>query len=263
MKALWRFALLLGKTLVALVVAVAFARVAFAAEQKEGRVTQTVHDVRLLAAHVASRPAVVNDNVHEGMAVRTGTDSRAELTFTDQTLTRLGANTVFSLGTGVRSYDLGSGAILIHAPKELGTVRINTSVATAAITGFTTMFEFHVHSWSKFIILEGEGTLTLKNVPGGSCHLHGGQMIIIPPNPTRCPDVLNVDLNKLIKTAKLITRFPPLPSLNLILAEAKNQKTSPPSRGLVDPTGLDTIDQAAVARPHPTPPPMPHKLPGG
>jgi hypothetical protein len=33
----------------------------------------------------------------EGTAVRTGLESRAELTFTDQTLARLGANTVFSL----------------------------------------------------------------------------------------------------------------------------------------------------------------------
>jgi mannose-6-phosphate isomerase-like protein (cupin superfamily) len=256
MKALSRFALLLGKTLVALIVAVAFALVA--AERKEGRVTQTVHDVRLLGAQVASRQAVVNDNVHEGMAVRTGTDSRAELAFTDQTLTRLGADTVFSLGTAARTYDLGGGAILIYAPKSLGAVRINTPVATAAITGFTAMFEFHAHSWSKFIILEGQGTFRLKNQSAEPCRLHAGQMIIIPPHPTRCPEILNVDLSKLIKTAKLITKFPPLPSLSLILAEAESQQTSPPGNGLVDPTGLDTIDQAAAARP--TPRPMPHPI---
>ena len=249
MNALSRCAVLMGKTLVVLALAAAFSRQSFAVEKKEGRVTQTVHDVHLLAGHAAPRPAAVNDDVHEGMAVRTGTDSRAELTFIDKTLTRLGADTVFSLGSSARTYDLGGGAILIYAPKNLGPVRVNTSAVTAAVTGFTAMFEFHPNSWSKFIILEGEGTLTLKNHPGESCRLHAGQMMIIPPHPRKCPEVVNIDLNKLIKTAKLITKFPPLPSLGIILAEAESQQASPPSSGLVDPTGLDATDQAAAARP--------------
>ena len=83
----------------------------FAADQKQARVTEVIHDVRLLAGQTAARPATVNDTVREGTAVRTGTDSRAELTFLDQTLTRLGANTVFSFGAAARTYDLGSGAI--------------------------------------------------------------------------------------------------------------------------------------------------------
>src|SRR2546430_15092495 len=89
----------------------------FAADQKQARVTEVIHDVRLLAGQTAARPATVNDTVHEGTAVRTGTDSRAELTVLDQTLTRLGANTGFSFGAAARTYDLGSGAILISAPK--------------------------------------------------------------------------------------------------------------------------------------------------
>ncbi len=99
---------------------VGIATVLFAAQQKQARVTEVIHDVRLLAAQTTARPAAVNDAVREGTAVRTGTDSRAELTFMDQTLTRLGANTVFSFGAAARIYDLGSGAILISAPKEKG-----------------------------------------------------------------------------------------------------------------------------------------------
>ncbi len=59
---------------------------------KEARVSQVIQDVRLLEAHAAPHPAAVNDKVILGSAVRTGGESRAELTFNDLTITRLGAN---------------------------------------------------------------------------------------------------------------------------------------------------------------------------
>jgi hypothetical protein len=55
-----------------------------------------------------ARPAAVNDEVRDGTAVRTGVDSRSELKFTDQTLARLGANTLFSFSEGTR--DRGDGS---------------------------------------------------------------------------------------------------------------------------------------------------------
>ena len=70
----------------------------FAAEHRSARVTEVIRDVHLLAARAAARPAAMNDAVNEGTAVRTGADSRAELTFADQTITRVGANTVLELG---------------------------------------------------------------------------------------------------------------------------------------------------------------------
>src|SRR6266550_198382 len=67
-----------------------------AAQLKEAQVTQVVKDVKLLPTGAAARPASVSDEVREGTAVRTGVDSRSELKFSDQTLARLGANTLFS-----------------------------------------------------------------------------------------------------------------------------------------------------------------------
>jgi len=234
------------------------ATVLLAAEQKQARVTEVIHDVRLLAAQTAARPAAVNDAVREGTAVRTGTDSRAELTFTDQTLTRLGANTVFSFGGAAHTYDLGSGAILMSAPKETGTVRITTAVATCAVSGFTAILERHSNAWNKFILLHGHGTLKIAGLPGGPCHLQTGQMVVFPPHPTHYPPVLNIDISKLLK-GKLVKGFKgPLPELNIILADIENQRTEPPSGGLIDPTNQDTIDQAMNARmPSPPPPPPP------
>lgn len=240
--------------------AVGIAALLSATEQKQARVTEVIHDVRLLGAQTAAHPAAVNDTVHEGTAVRTGTDSRAELTFTDQTLTRLGANTVFSFGGAARTYDLGSGAILMSAPKETGTVKITTAVATCAVSGFTAIFERHSNAWNKFIILHGNGWLKINGIPGDPCDLHTGQMVVFPPHPTHCPPVLNIDISKLLN-GKLVKGFKrPLPELDLILADIEDQQTSPPSGGLIDPTSQDIIDQSINARP-PKPPPQPTVIP--
>src|ERR1041384_5916508 len=75
-------------------------RLANAAALEEARVSQVIQDVRLLEAHAAPHPAAVNDKVIHGSAVRTGVESRAELTFNDLTITRLGANTIFSFIAG-------------------------------------------------------------------------------------------------------------------------------------------------------------------
>ena len=237
---------------------VGIATVLLAAEQKQARVTEVIHDVRLLAAQAAARPAAVNDTVREGTAVRTGTDSRSELLFMDQTLARLGANTVFSFGGSVRTYDLGSGAILMSAPKETGTVKITTAVATCAVSGFTAIVERHSSSWNKFIILHGDGWLRINGIPDDPCQLHTGQMVVFPPHPTHCPPVLNIDISKLLN-GKLAKGFKgPLPELNIILTDIENP---PPNSGLIDPTNQDAIDQAMNAHMETRPEPRPTVIP--
>ena len=233
----------------------------FAAEQKQARITEVVHNVRLLAAQATARPAAVNDSVREGTAVRTGTDSRAELTFTDRTLTRLGANTVFSFGAAARTYDLGSGAILMSAPRETGTVKITTAVATCAVSGFTAILERHSNTWNKFIILHGDGWIKLNSIPTDPCRLHTGQMVVFPPHPAHCPQVLNIDISKLLN-GKLVRGFKgQLPELDIILADIE---TSPPDGGgRIDPTNQDAIDQAMNAHMEPPPVPRPTIIPSG
>lgn len=241
--------------LFALVVAIVFTKFSvFAAEKKEASVTQVIKDVRLLTSQSEPRPASVNDSVREGTAVRTGSDSRAELTFADQRLARLGANTVFSFSAGGRDVDLASGAILFAVPKGNGAARVNTGVATAAVTGFTLLAEHHPKSASKIIILEGQGVVSLKGVPTTPCDMHAGQMMIIPEHPVTCPPIYNVDITKIVETAGLITRFHkqlPKWSSNAILDE--------------DPTRIDTLDLNAAGQPTPppntTPPPTPHPPP--
>jgi len=102
---------------------------------REAKVTQIVQDVRVLQSNAAARPAAVNEDVHQGTAVKTGVQSRSELTFKDQTITRLGEKTTFSVGEGPRSIDIGSGQFLLYVPKKAGGAKVKTGPVTAAITG--------------------------------------------------------------------------------------------------------------------------------
>lgn len=243
---------LFGYLLVALF-GIAAVKFVMAAPKKEARVTAVIKDVRVIGSNAAPKAAALNDSVVEGNAIRTGGDSRAELTFTDATLTRIGANTVFTFGEGAKQFDLASGALLLVVPKSAGTTRVNIGAATAAVSGFTALFE-HNASINKLVILEGRGDVSFKNIPG-PCPLESGQMMVWPTRPTRCPEVRTVDVSKVMKSAKLVTLFNKLPawSLGPIQAVIENQQTSPPPGGLTDPTNIDAVSQNQPNQPIPPP----------
>src|SRR5213078_2798681 len=104
--------------------AILFQNQVSADDLKEAKVTQVIQDVKVLPSNAAPRPAAVNDNVRPGTAVQTGVQSRSELTFKDQTITRLGEKTIFSVGKGPRTIDLGSGQFLLYAPKKAGGAKV-------------------------------------------------------------------------------------------------------------------------------------------
>src|SRR6478672_9107601 len=157
---------------------------------KEARVTQIVKDVKILPAQAAPRPAALSDTVRGDTAVRTGVESRAELTFSDLTIARLGANTIFSFNEGTRTVDLSNGAILLRVPKNSGGAKIQTAAVTAAITGTTVIAEYHPKSHAKYLVLEGVMRVYLKGVVGESILLHAGQMMILNPNAKRLSEVV-------------------------------------------------------------------------
>ncbi len=242
-----------------------------AAELKEATVTQIIKNVQLLPAQAAPRPAVVKDHVRENTAVRTGADSRTELTFTNQTLTRLGANTIFSFNQGTRNLNLSGGVMLLYVPKGSGGATISSAAVSVAITGTTVLMEYHRNAYIKFISLEGIARVYLRHHLGESVLIHPGQMLIVRPDATSLPDPANVDLKRILKTSLLITDFPPLPSEALMYQEAQNQSDAK-AKGqfvdtnlviygggtvvsLVDPTNVNVISQgtAAIATPTPIP----------
>ena len=242
-----------------------------AALLKEAVVSQVIKDVKLLPEQAAPRPATVRDEVRDGTAVRTGVESRAELTFTDETLARLGANTIFSFREGTRNLELGGGAMLLQVPKNAGGAQITTAAVTAAITGTTVILEYHRNAYIKFIVLEGTGRMFLKNHVGESVLVHAGQMLIVSPNATSLPDPVDVDLERLTKTSLFLDDFAGLPSRDLIAREIRAQLKKKTNGILIDtnlvifgrgttvalndPTGSGVIDQARRPPASPTPSP--------
>src|SRR3954454_15912351 len=179
---------------------------------REARVTQVVKDVKILPAQAAPRPATTNDTVRGDTAVRTGIESRAELTFGDLTIARLGANTVFSFNPDSRTVELGDGAILLRVPKGSNGTKIHTAAVTAAITGTTVIVEYHPKAYAKYLVLEGTMRVYLKGVLGESVLMSAGQMMIINPKATRLSDPVDFDLERLLSTSLLVQGFSPLGS---------------------------------------------------
>jgi hypothetical protein len=200
--------------------------------KKEARVTQIVHDVKILPADAAARAAAVNDRVADDTGVRTGGDSRSELTFADLTITRLGSNTIFSFNKAGRNAQVDSGSVLLRVPKDSGGGRIKTSAVTVAVTGTTVIVESVRGGRNKLIVLEGSARLSLLKYPKQSQNALGGQMIDVPPGATTVPPPVNIDLNDLMRKHPLITGFPPLPSRDLIVAASQQQPPpAPPPSG--------------------------------
>lgn len=197
--------------------------------KKEARVTQIIREVKLLPSDAAARAAVVNDKVSENTGVRTGGESRSELTFADLTITRLGSNTIFSFNRAGRNVQVDSGSILLRVPKDSGGGAIRTSAVTVAVTGTTVIFEGNRAGKTKLIVLEGGARATLVRNSGQSRNVQAGQMLDVPAGATTLPMPTNVDLNQIMKTHPLITDFRPLPSRDLIAAAAQQQP--PPDPG--------------------------------
>lgn len=203
----------------------------FAAEssKKEARVTQIIREVKLLPTESAARQAAVNDKVAEDTGVRTGGDSRSELTFPDLTITRLGANTIFSFSRAGRTAKVDSGSILLRVPKDSGGGTVKTNAVTVAVTGTTLIFESGRGGKSKLITLEGGARMALVKKPGDFRYVKAGQMLDVPAGATTLPNPVNIDLNQVMKSHPLITDFPPLPSRDLITQAAQQQQQPPPS----------------------------------
>jgi hypothetical protein len=235
---------------------------------QQARVSQVIQDVRVLESHGAPRAAAVNDKVTQGMGVRTGVESRAELTFTDLTITRLGANTVFSFKQGARELDLTSGAVLLQIPPQAPAVKVSTSAVTAAITGGTALFA--TGPPTKFMVLEGIGTFYPAGHPERAATINGGEMMTMMADG-RMTKPEKFDVKLVLKTSRLIKDFPPLENMPLVMAVVDLQlaeqqlaglNSQALARDLVDVIG--TTDQNVNANPvvlvrnstsSPTPPP--------
>jgi len=176
-----------------------------AAPLKDAKITRIINDVKTAGDGRAPKRASLNETVVPGNSVRTGIDSRTELLFSDQTITRLGANSNFSFTEGTREMTLSNGVIMLQVPKGLGGAKIQTAAVTAAITGTTVLMEVGP-KFTKFIVVEGTATLTLNNGKWKrKVKLTAGQEIIVPNGAAEFPPAFYINLNMLVKTSTLLS----------------------------------------------------------
>jgi hypothetical protein len=214
----------------ALAVACRFSVVA--APLTESTFTEIINEVNTLSAAGNATPAKMDEVLKAPERVRTGPQSRAELTAPDQTITRVGANTVFSYADSGRTLNLEQGNVLFHAPKGLGGGTIKSGGAAAAVLGTTLIVSATTGGGFKVILLEGTGKVTLPN--GNSATLHAGQLVFVLPGGKLSP-VLNINLGRLVDGSLLVKGFShELSSLPLILAAIHDQNEKLTSGGAVD-----------------------------
>jgi hypothetical protein len=222
---------------------------AMAGQLNQARVSEVIRDVRLLPSNAAPRPAAVNDNVIEGTAVRTGVESRTELTFSDQTITRLGQNTVFGFRGDSREVRLDSGAVLMQVPQGGAAAQIRTAAVTASITGGTALMSSNTGYPTKLLVLEGSGQFCTNG--GGCITLHGGEMAAEMNGHFVGP--LKFDVKLVYTTSHLVSDFSPLANepliLQVIYQQERQGEPPPPPPGKDE---LDVTDQRAAALPTPT-----------
>jgi hypothetical protein len=222
-----------------------------AAALSESKVTEIIKEVNLLPAQTTTpAPAKLNDLVKAPDRVRTGAESRTELTAADNTITRIGANTIFSFENAGRTVNLEQGSLLFHSPKGAGGGKIKSGGASAAVLGTTLIVAATLNGGFKVIVLEGRGSVTLPN--GRRVTLRAGQMVFVMPAANgvtiNASNPLNINLGRLVAGSLLVNGFSrPLPSQVLINAAVEKQNYYL-ARGRAVDTGIPAEEFATATK---------------
>ncbi len=177
-----------------------------ALDLREAKFTQVVNSVMVTNAQGQNgRQAVVDTAFVTPDIIRTGISSRAELTAADQTVTRVGANTIFSFKPEGRGINLQQGSVLFNSPTGRGGGTIQTAAATASVLGTTIIVSTTSNGGFKLLVIEGKAKATLPN--GRDFVLKAGQMTFITPGMTRAPQVFEFRLSKQTEGSNLLQGF--------------------------------------------------------
>lgn len=216
-----------------------------AADLTQAKFTQVINKVSVVsAANRTTTAAKLNDQFAMPDLVETGPDSLAELVAPDKTITRVGANTIFSFDTKGRNVKLEQGSLLFHSPKGKGGGTIRTKAASAAVLGTTIVVTATVGGGFKAIVLEGKGQITLPN--GNFRILQAGQVTFVLPGAQQFGPQLNINLQKLVESSRLVQGFETeLPSKPVIQGAIERQQVLIRA-GLAKDTGILVANQATT-----------------
>lgn len=195
-----------------------------AIDLKQSKVTQVINDVQIISADdQAPKPAAVDDIFSLPDILRTGSSSRVELIAKDETITRVGANTIFSFDPASRTIDLKQGSLLFHSPHGKGGGTIRTGSATASVLGTTLIVTTTANGGMK--VLDLEGSVEVKKSDKAKQKLAPGQMTFILPGGDQLAPIIVFRLDELVKNSLLVKGFTkPLASIPLIQDQIDRQR---------------------------------------
>jgi hypothetical protein len=222
-----------------------------AADLSQAVVRQKVNVVTIAPTlNAEAHPASTGAIVQEANVVRTGSESRAELEFSDLTLTRMGANSIFSFDAAARTITCNQGTILFAKPSNSGRVEVRAGAISAAITGSTGFVSNRKVTGAKakaaapgeratmMGMIEGKlkGYATWRDQSGRehkfAFNLGAGEMIVAQPGLQ--PTIVQFDIPHFVATSPLITAYSsPLPN-NAQLNRALAAYQADVRRGFVD-----------------------------
>ncbi len=211
-----------------------------AVDLKQSKFSQVVNDVEIISSNTR-HAAQVNDVFKMPDVLRTGTGARAEMIADDGTITRVGANTIFSFDPTERTIDLQQGSLLFHSPHGKGGGTIRTGSATASVLGTTIIVTTTPNGGFKVLCLEGVAEVRFLN--GLHETLEPGQLAFVLPGGQASP-IIVFRLDVETQGSLLVTGFnDPLPSWPQIEAEITRQLTLL-LNGYADDTDLSVGDNA-------------------
>lgn len=216
-----------------------------AASLDQSTLTEVVKEVSILdPASKTRKSAKPNDLFKTPQVLRTGSDSRAEMLAEDQTVTRVGANTLFSFEPSKREINLQQGSVLFNSPTGKGGGTIKTAAATAAVLGTTLIAVTTRNGGFKVLLIEGHAKVTTPS--GENRTLKAGQMTFVLPGQKLGP-VYQFQLKEQVTASRLISGFKKeLPSLPKIQQAVQMQQAAV-QKGKLVPTGLLAGDTPSVA----------------
>ncbi len=137
---------------------------------------------------------------------------------------RLGSSSQVQLGKSDQ-VQLKEGVMMVGSDgaKKRESVKVTAPGYSFNVQG-TALIAYYPGSYIKITVLEGSIRVSLQSMLGEFETLKAGQMLVINPSEKRLPDLVEVDLNRLITTSKLVGGpLGPPPTNPLIQSSAGNQ----------------------------------------
>jgi hypothetical protein len=170
---------------------------------------------------------VLNDKIESDTQVGTGEQSMCELSLDDKSITRIGANALFSFVKQERLVKCDKGTFLVSKDPETETITVTTGSVTAAISGSTVMLDVKDDATHIAVAETTKGVIvTDKN--GKSMTLQSGEGISATPNGMTSSSPKSVDVKDLTSSSPLFNEkgLPPLANEALIKGVTSAQETA-------------------------------------